>query len=62
MFKLFCNCTYELLLLCWDTSPLILFALRKLFLGVSKSRHAGGVQFASSATGFDLSSGFHGTL
>ena len=59
MFSLFFDCTSELVLLCRDTSPLILFVSRN-FLGVSKSRHAGGVLFEKSATFFDISSGFHG--
>ena len=37
---------------------LVLFVWRKFFLSVSKSRHAGGVQFANSATCFDISSRF----
>ena len=60
MFALFFNCSSELLLLCWDTSPLILLVWRKLLLGVSKSRYTSGVQVANSATCFDVSSGFHG--
>ena len=60
MFKLFFNSTSELLLMYWDTSPLTLFVWRKFFLGVSKSRHAGSVLFANSATCFDVSSGFYG--
>ena len=60
IFNIFFNCTSELLLLCWDTSPLILFVWRKFFLDVSKSRHASGVLFAKSATSFDISSGFYG--
>ena len=60
MFNLFFNCTSQLLLLCWDTSPLILFVWRKFFLVLSKSWHAGGVLFANSVTRFDVSSGFHG--
>ena len=43
MFNLFFKCTSELLLLSWDTSPLISFVSRKFFLGVPKSRHADGV-------------------
>ena len=60
LFDLFFYCTSGLLLLFWDTSPLILFIWWKFLLGVSKSRHAGSVLFAKSATCFDISSGFHG--